>query len=336
MEKIRAVNLGGWFVLERWMTPLLFTHSQTDLRCETSFVEHHPNPKETLEAHWGSWIQKSDLEWIKKQGLNLVRIPIPWWLFPHLNQSGIPYHSPMAYLDQAMNWCHEVGLQVMLDLHTAPGSQNGFDNGGIDGVLSWHHKQENIDLTVEVLKQIALRYGAHPALHSIQALNEPHWTIDLSILQSFYLRVYDVLRPILPASIYLVFHDGFRLKEWTSFFQEHRLQNVILDTHLYQCFDHKFHDMDWKTFLAYPQVNAVELAKLEQVVPVVVGEWSLGARAIEAPMSRDEFERQYAKAQIRAYEQASGWIFWSYKIHEYQSGWNLRSLIERGVFTLET
>ena len=32
-----------------------------------------------------------------------------------------------------MGWCQELGLKVVLDLHGAPGSQNGFDNSGKRG-----------------------------------------------------------------------------------------------------------------------------------------------------------------------------------------------------------
>ena len=335
MEKIKAVNLGGWFVLERWMTPALFSDSGSEMRCETSFVKHHPNPKVALEQHWQTWITKADFTWISEHGINVVRIPVPWWIFPELDNSNIPYHSPLRYLDQAMEWAKETSLSVMIDLHTAPGSQNGFDNGGIDGVLTWHHDPKNIEKTVEVLKALASRYGLHPALHSIQALNEPHWTIDLSILQSFYRQVYQTIRPILPKHVAIVFHDGFRLKEWVDFFQTEAMENVILDTHLYQCFDDKFRHMDAQTFLAYPEENLKAMKLYENIVPVIVGEWSLGAGKIDYPLGREAFEKTYAEAQFRAYSQVAGWVFWSYKIADYNSGWNFRSLVERGLIQLE-
>jgi glucan 1,3-beta-glucosidase len=331
MEKIKAVNLGGWFVLERWMSPSLFQDSTSKARCETSFVTHHPHPKQALEQHWKTWITKEDLQWIKNQGLNVVRIPIPWWLFPNQFPSVFPYVSPLIYIDQAMDDCHEVGLQVMLDLHTAPGSQNGFDNGGIDGVLSWHLDPKNIDVTIEVLAQIASRYKMHPALHSIQALNEPHWTIDLAILQDFYLRTYHRLRSILKPETFLVFHDGFRMKPWFDFFAKHTLKNVILDVHLYQCFDDKFNKMDATTFLQYPLTLLPDLQNMETVVPIVVGEWSLGAKSIDYEQGRHAFEQAYANAQLNVFYQITGWIFWSYKIEEPNSGWNFRSLVQRGI-----
>jgi len=334
MQKIRAVNLGGWFVLERWMKPSLFEASTSAKHCETSFVLHHPDPLTALQAHWESWVTMEDLQWIKTQGINLVRIPIPWWLFPDKFSQPYPYHSPLRYLDKAMDMAKQAGLQVMLDLHTAPGSQNGFDNGGEEGVLTWHTDSKNIDKTIAVLEEIAKRYALHPAMHSLQVLNEPHWTIDIAILKDFYQRCYAALRPLLRKETFLVFHDGFRFKEWFSFFQNTVWDHVILDTHLYQCFDAKFAKMEYAEFLNHAAKTVAEYKAMEEYVPVVVGEWSLGARDMPLPVTRDEFERAYFNAQIQAYEQLSGWIFWAYKITNHHSGWNFRSLVERGIAKL--
>jgi glucan 1,3-beta-glucosidase len=334
MEKIRAVNLGGWFVLERWMKPELFDEFNIPKSCETSFVTNHPTPKETLTKHWETWITKEDIVWLKNVGINLVRLPIPWWLFPDEFPSEFPYVSPLKYIDQAMDFIHEAGLKVMLDLHTAPGSQNGFDNGGIDGVLTWHHKKENIDTTIKVLEKIALRYKNHPALHSLQVLNEPNIIIDMPVLEDFYIRAYHQLRLILKPETPIVFHDGFRFSHWSEFFTEHHWDNVILDTHVYQCFDDSYNKMDANTFLNYPFVNQKRLEEMEKIVPVVVGEWSLGAKQFEYSGSRDEFEKVFAKNQFEAYSNVTGWIFWAYKIKNYQSGWNFRSLVERGIIAL--
>ncbi len=35
-------------------------------------------------------------------------------------------------------WANEIGLKILLDLHGAPGSQNGFDNSGRRGDILWY------------------------------------------------------------------------------------------------------------------------------------------------------------------------------------------------------
>ncbi len=334
MEKIKSVNLGGWFVLERWMKPTLFDDTSNPARCETSFVTNDPNALEKLTQHWQTWITREDIAWLKKLGINVVRIPIPWWLFPEKFPSEFPYHSPLLYLDKAMDFIHAEGMKVMLDLHSAPGSQNGFDNGGIDGVMTWHLDPQNITTTISVLKEIALRYKDHPALHSLQVLNEPHMTIDLNLIEDFYERSYEVLRPILKAETAIVFHDAFHLEHWGPFFQSHHWDNVILDTHVYQCFGNHFDHMNAEEFLNVPFETEKRLVKMEEVIPVVVGEWSLGARQIEYDGTRFEFEHKFAENQLKAFSKVTGWIFWSYKISDYNSGWNFRGLVERGILKI--
>ncbi len=334
MEKIKSVNLGGWFVLERWMKPSLFEETNHKERCETSFVLHHPSPRQTLESHWQTWITKDDIHWLKENGINLVRIPIPWWLFPDTFQTKTPYISPLQYIHQAMDFIDSEGMKVMLDLHTAPGSQNGFDNGGIDGVLTWHLDSKNIDMTIEVLKMIALEFKDHRALHSLQVLNEPHMSIDISIIEDFYDRSYLALRQILKPETYIVFHDSFRLHHWVPFFQTRNWKNVILDTHIYQCFSDYFNQITETEFLNHPFKIAEELEKIDQVIPLVVGEWSLGARHFETSKSRIEFEQAFFNNQLTVFSKITGWIFWSYKISDYESGWNFRGLVERGIIAL--
>jgi len=330
---IRAVNLGGWFVLERWMKPALFDASPVPIpkHCETSFVTHHPDAQKALEEHWRTWITKDDIRWLKAHGINLVRLPIPWWLFPDRFPSEFPYVSPIRFLDEALDMIDGEGMKVMLDLHTAPGSQNGFDNGGIEGVFTWHLDPKNVDVTVAVLGEIAKRYRNHPALHSIQVLNEPHWTMPLEILGGFYDRAYAVLRTILRPETAIVFHDGFRFEPWQAFFAARNWRNVILDTHLYQCFNEKFKTMPAEEFLAYPYTLLPMLEQMEQTIPVIVGEFSLGAHQVAYPGTRDEFESRYAKSQFDAYGKLTGWVFWAYKISTRNSGWNFRSLVERGI-----
>ena len=45
MKKIRAVNLGGWFVLEKWMKPSLLNDN---------FVDGNDETNERYEG-WNAW-----------------------------------------------------------------------------------------------------------------------------------------------------------------------------------------------------------------------------------------------------------------------------------------
>ena len=145
--KLRGVNLGSWLLLEKWMVPSLFEGLEaTD---ETTWcAELGPAAAERLRRHWASFVTREDFAWIAARGLNAVRIPIGHWIFgpdyPYHPKYGAHRHpfvtGGIEVLDRALDWAQEFGLRVIIDLHAAPGCQNGFDNGGIKDVVEWHTK----------------------------------------------------------------------------------------------------------------------------------------------------------------------------------------------------
>lgn len=77
------------------------------------------------------------------------------------------------YLDKAIVWAENVGLKVLVDLHGAPGSQNGFDNSGQATQNATWTRGGNIDHTLKVIQMIGERYGNNPTVAAIGLLNEP-------------------------------------------------------------------------------------------------------------------------------------------------------------------
>jgi len=328
--KLRAINLGGWFVLEYWMKPSLFEGLLESCHDETCFMEQHKDANTVLAEHHETWITKEDIIWIKTQGINLVRIPIPWWLFGE----GI-YHKTVDAIDKALAMIEEVGLDFMLDLHTAPGCQNGFDNGGIQHVLNWHKDKYNINKTIDILKEIMKRYNHLHHFHSIQVLNEPLGKIPMEIVQDFYIRSYHELRKI-NSQRTIVFHDSFRLQEWEGFFKNHSFHNVILDTHMYQCFDHSLRKFTIDQHCEYAGKRKKILANIEKFIPVIVGEWSLGMilnNQSKQDNTRANF-KQYASAQLKAMRACTGHVFWSYRIDNDYDAWHFRKLVDEGIISM--
>ena len=331
MNKIRSVNLGGWFVLERWMTPTLFKENNVEGNDETCFSIQSPNKAKALNEHYKTWITKQDIGWLKDVGVNLVRIPIPWWLYGE----GV-YHKSVEYIDEALEMINEIGLDFMLDLHTAPGCQNGFDNGGIQHVLDWPKDPKNIDKTIEILDSIMKRYDSIKHFHSIQLLNEPFVSIDLDLLKDFHKRAYDVLRKT-NKERYIVMHDGFRLNEWEDFFRGNKFHNVIFDTHMYQCFDGRLKEFNIEQHVAHSMKRTKLLQEVEKYVPCIVGEWSLGLSNNKHITKDNEEEvlKKYSNAQLLAMRECTGHTFWSYKVEKKYSGWNFRDLVQRGIISME-
>ena len=118
-----------------------------------------------LFAENSSFYTQSDFVAIKAAGLNSVRIPIGYWAVdvndeePYVSgQVGtwrIPCSPQYPYLIQAVYWAYQSGLTVLVDLHGAPGSQNGFDHSGLIGPVLFPTNSSNIDRSLGVLKNFS-------------------------------------------------------------------------------------------------------------------------------------------------------------------------------------
>ena len=150
--RIKGLNLGGWLVLEKWMTPELF--HKTKAEDEYHLLKSLGMKKnEMLKNHRDTFITFDDFKWIRDYGIDTVRLPIGYWAF----KAEEPYVDAKEYIDKTFKWAEELGLKVVIDVHAAPGCQNGFDNGGLSGVCEWHKDPLNIQKTVDFIEEIIKR-----------------------------------------------------------------------------------------------------------------------------------------------------------------------------------
>jgi glucan 1,3-beta-glucosidase len=356
-NKCRGVNLGGWLVLEKWITPSLFEGlNATD---ETTYCAELGEIEATkrLTEHWNTYITRDDFAWLANVGINAVRLPIGHWLFG----KDYPYHRSygdnrypfvvggLAIVDKVFDWAKEFNLKVVLDLHAAPGCQNGFDNGGIKDVCEWHTNEDYIEHSLHFLERLAQRYQNQSALHAIEVLNEPRWDIPTELLKNYNTAAYKRIRQFCSADkVAVVFHDGFRsYKEYLGFMQEPDYQNVVFDIHRYQCFTREEIDSDIYSHIQQAAItwkNEADAIINELNLPTYCGEWSLGLDLkvvslwAEGPFNHaleamDDFQmatayRAYASSQLLTFEKYQGWFFWNYKT-ETTPAWCFRDCVTR-------
>lgn len=296
---IKGVNLGNWLVLEKWMNPALFDGTTAEDEYYLPLQLSRDAYESRIKVHRSEYISERDFAAIKRIGLNAVRIPVPYFIFGDRP----PFIGCIAELDKAFGWAEKYGLQILIDLHTAPLSQNGFDNGGISGVCKWSQTPAEVDFVLDVLEKLAKRYGRRKGLWGIEPINEPItepvWTainvqkryppVDktlaegsapntMEFLYDFYDRAYDRIRPNIKRDAYVVFHDAFRLKEWKAFLTQPKFAGtVVLDTHQYLMFVEALgREQTLEGYVDYIRENyAKEIAEVQEYVPVVCGEWCL-------------------------------------------------------------
>lgn len=295
---IKGVNLGNWLVLEKWMSPALFEGTDA----EDEYWLPRKLSKEVYEArikiHRSEYITERDFVTIRRMGMEFVRIPIPYFVFGDRE----PFLGCVDELDKAFNWAEKNDMKILLDLHTAPFGQNGFDNGGICGVCKWSQNPDEVEFVLGVLERLAKRYGMRKGLWGIEVLNEPitekAWQLfnvperypakDLvmaedsapntfEFLKKFYLDAYVRLRKFLPDEKYIVIHDGFELLAWKDFMQEKQYVNVVLDTHQYLMMaESDGCEQNLDAYIQYIKEHyEKEIEEMEQYFPVICGEWCL-------------------------------------------------------------
>ena len=265
-------------------------------------------------------------------------------------------------LGQALDWAQAAGLKVMIDLHGGPGSQNGYDNSGRRGGIGWG-QGGTVQQTLEVLNKIRDDHAGHPAVASIELLNEPLPPMaSLDTIKSFYNNGWGNLKD---SGVAVAEHDAFQkpLSTWNGFAQGQ--YNIILDTHHYQLFTGEYLAMS-------PEEHVWAACSFGGDMRAVTNKWTIsgewcgattdctrylngygrGARfdgsfegssyvgscaglssgsVAQLPEHQKQDMRRYIEAQLQAFESAAGWVFWTWKT-EGAPGWDLGDLIANGVF----
>lgn len=325
---IYGVNLGGWLLLEKWMTPSIFTGGAID---EYTLCDGADDQTlAAIQKHRDTFITAEDFVWLKNQGIAAVRLPVNYGVFG----GEPPYLETIEYVDKAFKWAEETGIKILLDLHGAPGSQNGWQESGQVGKVRWHKDEKNIIKTLQVIEGLVKRYGMHANLLGFEMLNEPHSKIRTRILQRYYEAAYKLIRLECGTKVWVVFSDNFKPRRWKRKLRAPKFENTIIDTHRYQAYTRKDKRLDLAGHMRKTLIGERRfLAKMAKRHPVIVGEWSLALnkKALEGfnPSQKAAARRAYGAAQLITYEHTAGWFYWSYKTEE-GGVWSFRSCIDNG------
>lgn len=150
-DKIRGVSLGGWLLLEPFITPSIFKATgDANVVDEWTYGAKYGSQEagRRLKSHWlvkaalayimmqsaeanhacprDTFITEADVIKIKSYGLNHVRVPFGYWSVRKETWEPYPVGA-YPYVKKAVDWCKKHGVKVILDIHGLPGSQNGFD-----------------------------------------------------------------------------------------------------------------------------------------------------------------------------------------------------------------
>ncbi|KAF8329059.1 exo-beta-1,3-glucanase [Amanita rubescens] len=252
VDRIYGVNLGGWLVLEPFITPDIYQRYPTAVDEWTLSVAMAADTANgglnQLEQHYDTFISEEDIAEMAAAGLNFIRVPLAFWAVETWTQD--PFNEPFLartswkYFLRFLGWARKYGLRVCLDLHAVPGSQNGYNHSGRLGSVNFLYGNmgiANAERTLYYLR-VLTEFISQPEYRNLipifGIMNEALVnTIGVSEITSFYLQAHDMIRNItgLGEGPYIAIHDGFlKGSEWAGFLQGS--DRIMLDKHSYFSF----------------------------------------------------------------------------------------------------
>lgn len=340
-DRIRGVNLAGWFILEPWVTPSLFAATGATNDAELQQILGPAAYNERIREHYETFISENDFKRISAMGLNAVRIPLPWYAFGAQNENET-YISCIDYIDRAIEWASKYNLQVLLDLATVPGGQGDSNSSPStpESTADWHSSRNGRAVALEVLERLAVRYGEFDALLGIELLDSPVMSVRTGLfgtssgipshyLRNFYRDAYEVIRRHMPTRKMIVFSDSGHPRAWKRFMAGDQYQNVVMDLHLYHFRDETAQDITSpKGLTAALNRNKTLIREATSLgFPVIVGEWS-GAAQLSGnsvtPEGRRAYERIFVSSQLATFDATSGWFFQTWKTERRIAAWDAR------------
>lgn len=295
---LRGTNAGGWQVMEAWMCPTNSPDQRTTLRVLTERFGGR-TAQELLGVYERTWWQEKDFDLVKALNFNVLRLPISCYNL--LDQEGCLREDTLGTLDWFVKECEKREIYVILDLHAAPGSQNGRDHSGDSSGSLLFTDEKSQSLTISLWEQLAEHYRGNATVAGYDLLNEPEGNESErapwgKVQLPFMDRLYRAIRAVDPDHLIIlnsVWEPGDMPKP-----SEYGWENVMYEYHFYGWDGIN----DIKAQNAFTDTKEVKNKQAGHEVPVLVGEFTL-------------FEKSASwEHALRTYERNGwSWTTWTYK-----------------------
>lgn len=342
--QLKGVNNGSALVQEDWMTAFQIGEKKDQeenyIKDKDNYIQYvHFAEKQFREAikentafddysvddiveiYAKSFFNENDFK-IVKNDLKMNAIRLPFYYLDILNEdlSVKDQKEAFDYFDWFLENCKQNDIYCILDLHGAPGSQNGYDHSGVtDELANLWDNEEYINATVRIWDTISSYYtnvkpelGAYIATYDI--LNEPREVAENSTTEKcwgIFDRIYDSIRE--NNDKHVITMEGCWDFSALPNPKDYEWENVQYEYHWYNWNDKAV------PYDIYYMFNELSNIGRNYDVPVLIGEFTL-------------FENKEAwHKQLNLFDQRNySWTIWNYKICS--DGWWTNSW---GVYTIQ-
>ncbi|PKA59483.1 hypothetical protein AXF42_Ash016507 [Apostasia shenzhenica] len=283
-----------------------------------------------MTEHWNNFIVEDDFKFLSENGLTAVRIPVGWWIRFDENPPHPFVGGSLKALDNAFSWAEKYDVKVILDLHAAPGSQNGWEHSGTrDGLLSWGQTDDTINESIAAIDFLASRYSKRSGLYAVELINEPLAPgVTLNSLEKYYKAGYNAVRKYTNAHVImsnrLSIGDPTELVQFASGFS-----GSVIDVHYYNLFSDVFEGMSVQQnidFVKNDRSTTLGSLTVANGPLIFIGEWTDEWDVSDAT---EEDYKRFGEAQLDVYGRATfGWCYWTLK--NVDDHWSLEWMIKNG------
>jgi hypothetical protein len=152
----------------------------------------------------------------------------------------MPSAAYARWINDIFTFARDAGLQVLLDLHGAPGGQadnsfTGCDQGNGNYFLHTSWNKELYVLVIEAMAKLCARHG--DTCYGVELLNEPGDQLQRDMLAELYKRAILAARAHLPVDKPLVIMDWTKWLEWWKKHEHFSYEvhgRVAFATHVYE------------------------------------------------------------------------------------------------------
>ena len=319
---LNGANIGG-LVHEPWMSPLYADEAASDWQAyellDSRFGEE--KRREAFSVYRSSWLTEKDFELMAREGMNVVRLPVYYQWLMDTNGNWLTDATgaiDFSKLDWAIETAGRHGLWTIVDLHGAPGSQNGADHSGEAGrgaklFTDNPGRTKYQNMTLKWWRGVAEHLAGNPLVAGYDVLNEPSRTFSNAMEQDvvdLYKKIYPEIRAV--DTNHVVIFEA--IWTWNKLQKpaNYGWKNVMYELHCYG-WDHIGDDKlaGMKGFVD-GQISDANRYRPDYGVPLLIGEYTFFSSAAAW---------EYGLGKYR--DNGISWTVWTWKVKGPGSSWGV-------------
>ena len=197
---LRGFGLGGWLVPEGYMLHnqawIQGFESPTDIENHVLELIGPDEANNFWELYRANYVAQADIDKIAEWGFNHIRVPFHYKQFYDSTGTEIPIGY--AIIDELITWCQPHNIYIILDMHCAPGAQNGGPISDSDGIARLWLEDSYKELTIQIWKEIATYYADHTLIAGYDLINEPVLPSGVSLeeFKQLYVDITEAIREV--------------------------------------------------------------------------------------------------------------------------------------------